>query len=257
VADAEVIVIQTRIPGTLGTTSPHADKLTQPSALSSWKMPPKMMPSSMPASWKPFLVMSPAASVGFLSTPKWNCPWPLTSLSRGWVTAFSAALPAEKKTWVVLALVSREPGSGKEDVGLQGVEVQGHGKVVEDARLEGCAEEQLRVVDVAEQLQGVGVGRGAVQERARLEDQLVGAEVVAFEKHELVLVRQVERPPRVLQKAEVESLNTGSGRIGAGVARRDEFCTPEAGLDVIRAWCEDGVVAGMDTVTGGVSRTGR
>ena len=56
----------------------------------------------MPASWKPFLVISPTASVGFFSTPKWNCPWPLMSLSSACVTALSAALPVEKKTWVVL-----------------------------------------------------------------------------------------------------------------------------------------------------------
>lgn len=82
----------------------YADRLTHPVELSSSKMPPKMMPSLMPASWKPSLVISPPAgvSVGFLSTPKWNWPWPLTSFLSAWVWALRGEAPVEKKTWEVL-----------------------------------------------------------------------------------------------------------------------------------------------------------
>lgn len=80
----------------------YGDKLTQPVELSSWKMPPKMMPSLMPASWKPLCTMSSPPSVGFFSTPKWNWPWPLTSFARALVTDLRAALPVEKKTCEVL-----------------------------------------------------------------------------------------------------------------------------------------------------------
>jgi hypothetical protein len=44
----------------------------QPPVLSSSKMPPSRMPSSMPLGWKPSLVMSPVDPVGFFSRPKWN-----------------------------------------------------------------------------------------------------------------------------------------------------------------------------------------
>ncbi len=81
----------------------YGDRLTQPAALSSSKMPPKMMPSLIPASWKPLLVMSLPPPMGFLRTPKWNWPWPLTSFFRACVCALRGELPVEKKTWDVLA----------------------------------------------------------------------------------------------------------------------------------------------------------
>lgn len=75
--------------------SPHGCRLTQPVELSSSKMPPKMMPSLMPDSWKPLLVMSPVPPIPFLSTPKWNWPCPLTSLAMAWVWETRAALSWE------------------------------------------------------------------------------------------------------------------------------------------------------------------
>ena len=84
-------------------TNAHAERLIHPVELSSKNIPPNMTPSSMPASWNPVFVMSAPASVGFLRTPKWNCPCPLTSLETASVTASRGAVPVEKKTCVVLA----------------------------------------------------------------------------------------------------------------------------------------------------------
>lgn len=75
---------------------------------------------------------------------------------------------------------------------LLGVEVEGETEVVEDALGEGGVEEDLALLDVAEQDQAVWVdtslGRG-VKEGTSLEDELVGAEVVALHECKLVLVR--------------------------------------------------------------------
>lgn len=74
---------------------------------------------------------------------------------------------------------------------LLGVEVEGQTEVVEDALGEGGVEEDLALLDVAEQDQAVWVDTslgGGVQEGTRLEDELVGAEVVALHECKLVLV---------------------------------------------------------------------
>lgn len=105
------------------------------------------------------------------------------------------------------------------------------------------AEEQRGVVDVGEEHQRVRVGDGLVEQGARLQDDLVGAEVGALEEDELVLVRQVEGSLCVLHEAEVERLDACGGRVGAVVAGGDELATTEADLYVVGARCEDGLVA--------------
>lgn len=89
-----------------------------------------------------------------------------------------------RSAYVILA-------SSEECLNLLGVEVEGQAEVVEDALGEGGVEEDLALLDVAEQDQAVRVdtslGRG-VQEGTSLEDELVGAEVVALHECKLVLV---------------------------------------------------------------------
>lgn len=126
------------------------------------------------------------------------------------------------------------------------VEVEGQAEVVEDTLGEGGVEEDLALLDVAEQDQAVRVDASLgrrVQEGTGLEDELVGAEVVALHERKLVLVREVERASSVLHQAEVEALNTQGGRIGAVVAGREELSTAEAQLDIVCAGGEDGLVA--------------
>lgn len=106
------------------------------------------------------------------------------------------------------------------------------------------AEEQGGVVDVGEEHQRVRVGDVLAEDGARLEDDLVGAKVVALEEDELVLVGQVEGPRRVLHEAEVERLDARRGRVGAVVAGGDELTAAEADLDVVGARGEDGLVTG-------------
>lgn len=124
------------------------------------------------------------------------------------------------------------------------VEVQRHAKVVERPLGELGAEEQRGVVDVGEEHQRVRVGDVLAEDGARLEDDLVGAKVVALEEDELVLVGQVEGPRRVLHEAEVERLDARRGRVGAVVAGGDELAATEADLDVVGARGEDGLVTG-------------
>lgn len=109
---------------------------------------------------------------------------------------------------------------------------------------EGSVEQYGSVVDVAEQLQSVGVGgTAASKDGTGLEDQLVRAEVVALEEDELVLVRQVQRPLGILHETEVQGLDASGARVSAAVAGGDQLSTPEARLDVVRARGEDGVIA--------------
>lgn len=126
------------------------------------------------------------------------------------------------------------------------VEVQGQSEVVEDALGEGGVEEDLALLDVAEQDQAVWVdaalGRG-VQHGTCLEDELVGAEVSALNERKLVLVREVERASSVLHQAEVEALHALGGRVRAVVAGREKLGTAEAQLNIVCAGSENGLVA--------------
>lgn len=126
------------------------------------------------------------------------------------------------------------------------IEVECQSEVVEDALGEGGVEEDLTLLDVAEEDQAVWVdaslGRG-VQERTSLEDELVGAEVVALHKRELVLVGEVERASSVLHQAEVETLDALGGGVGAVIAGREKLGTAEAHLNIVFAGCENGLVA--------------
>jgi hypothetical protein len=61
---------------------------------------------------------------------------------------------------------------------------------------------------------------------------LVGAEVLALEKDELIFVRQVQGPYVVLSDAEVESLDALGTRVGPFVTCRDEFGSTKADLVV-------------------------
>lgn len=194
------------------------------------------------------------------------------------MTAWSGLAPAEKKTCVVLCFggflsafdhLTSSPNlltrlwrihRGGLGQNLQGIKVKGDGKVVKGSGAERGAEKQLGrvLLDIAKELERVRVGGGLAQDGARLQDDLVGAEVVALEKDELVFVRQVQRPLCVLHEAEVQGLDAGGGSIGAGVAGNEEFRAPEAGLDVVGTGSKDGLVATWPEirVIGGVARTG-
>jgi len=56
----------------------NQESVTIPAELSSIKMPPRMIPSSIPGSWNPdVLIFAPGAlSVGFFSSPNWYSPPP-------------------------------------------------------------------------------------------------------------------------------------------------------------------------------------
>ena len=100
------------------------------------------------------------------------------------------------------------------------------------------AEEQLALVEVAKELQRVWVCRVLPKDRARLQDELVRAEVLALEEGELVLVGEVQRPHIVLSDAEVEGFDALGARICAIVAGWDELGAPERDLVI-----EDGLIA--------------
>lgn len=134
---------------------------------------------------------------------------------------------------------------------LQSIKVEEDAKVVEDARGEGGAEQEVALVDVAKELEGVGVGGVAAEDGAGLEHDLVGGEVVALEEDELVLVGEVEGPGGVLHEAEVEGLDAGGGGVGAGVGGGDELGAAEARLHVVGGGGEDGVVGDGDFEGGG------
>ncbi len=121
--------------------------------------------------------------------------------------------------------------------------VQSHGEVVEHAGCEGSAEQHLRWVGVhvAEELQQARVGRGLAEDRARLQHDLVGAEVVALEKYELVLVREVQRALRIGLDTKMQRLDSLGARVGAGVAGREQLGSAEASLAI-----EDGLVVDGD-----------
>lgn len=57
------------------------------------------------------------------------------------------------------------------------VEVHSHRKVVKHTVSEWCCEQHLPIVDVAEELKSVRVRSGLAENRASLQDDLVGAEV--------------------------------------------------------------------------------
>lgn len=118
------------------------------------------------------------------------------------------------------------------------VEIQLQCKIVERCVGEGGAEQQLALVEVAKELKRVWVGRVLSEDRPRLENKLVGAEVFALQEDELVLVREVQRPHGVFPDAEVEGLDSLGARVGAVVAGGQEFGAAEADLVV-----EDGRVA--------------
>ncbi len=113
-------------------------------------------------------------------------------------------------------------------------EIQGHGKVAEHTGGKRGAEENLRWVriHVADELEQIWVGGGLAEDGARLEDDLVRAEVFALEKRELVLVGEVQRALRICLYAEMQRLDTLRARIGPGVAGGEKLCSAEAGLAV-------------------------
>lgn len=124
---------------------------------------------------------------------------------------------------------------------IQCVEVKLQGKVVESARGERCAKQQLAVVEVAKELERVRVCGVLPKDRSGLENKLVCAEVLALEKCQLVLVGEVQRAHNILKDAEVERLDALGARVCAIVAHRDEFGAAESDLVI-----EDGVVADED-----------
>lgn len=93
-------------------------------------------------------------------------------------------------------------------------------------------EQQQSLLDVAEQLQRVRVGRVLAQDGTRLEHHLVGRKVGTLEEDKLVLVREVERALRVLGQAEVQRLDARGGGVGPVVGRREQLGAPEARLHV-------------------------
>lgn len=126
------------------------------------------------------------------------------------------------------------------------VEVKGQAEVVEDTLGEGGAEELLALLDVSKEDEAVWVHAslgGGVKHGASLEDELVGAEVVALNESKLVLVRGVERASSILHQAEVQALHALGGRVSAIVAGREKLSTTEAELNVVCARSKNGLVA--------------
>lgn len=93
--------------------------------------------------------------------------------------------------------------------------------------VEGSSEQSLGSLLVALQDQLRVAGRSVVQpveKSAGLEHKLVGAVAGVLEKHELVLVREVQRASRVGLQAEMEGLDTSSAVLGGdGEFNRDEL----------------------------------
>lgn len=129
-------------------------------------------------------------------------------------------------------------------LGLLLVKVELDTKVVKGALGEGGAKQQRGIVDVAKEHQRVRVGGRLVEDGARLQDDLVGAKVVALEKDHLVLVRQVERAGRVLHDAKVQRLDALGRRIRATVTGGQQLGAAEPKLDIVGARGKDGLVAG-------------
>src|SRR5690348_293867 len=90
---------------------------------------------------------------------------------------------------------------------VQFVKVESQRKVVKDVGGKGCTEEDFALVDVAKELERIRVRCVLPQDGPRLQDELVGAEIIAFEKSELIFVGEVQRPCAVLEDAEVEGFN--------------------------------------------------
>lgn len=131
------------------------------------------------------------------------------------------------------------------EYGVLLVKVHLYGKVVEALCSKGGAEQQLgrASVDVAKHIEGVSVVAGLARDGAGLDNNLVGAEFVVLEEHELVLVGKVQRPLGVLGHAEVEGLDTLGRIVGAIVAGDEQFGTSESILYRIRVGDKDGLVA--------------
>lgn len=130
-------------------------------------------------------------------------------------------------------------------------------KVVKHAILKRRIKQQLPVIHIPKQLQRVRVGRVLAQDGPCLEHKLVGAEVGALQKGELVLVREVERAHAVLEHAKVQRLDALRAGVSAVVAGGDQLGAAEGGLRV-----EDRVVGDeglngfrfeVDVKLGGVS----
>lgn len=85
-----------------------------------------------------------------------------------------------------------------------------------------------------------------INDRPRLQRELVRAVVRRLEEGELVLVRVVERARGVGAHAEVQRLDAGGGRVGAGVRRGLELGAAEPDLDVVWRGGEDGGVVDCD-----------
>lgn len=101
-------------------------------------------------------------------------------------------------------------------------------------------------VNVAEELEGIGVGSVLAEDGTGLEDDLVGAKVGALEENELVLVRQVQGALGILLEGEVQGLDALGRGILAIVAEGQHLGAAEADLDIGLARGEDGLVVDGD-----------
>ena len=116
---------------------------------------------------------------------------------------------------------------------------------MEHIRGEACIEEiHYRVrIHVPHQDQQIWVLTSWLSgNRARLQDELVGAERSIFKEHELVFMRGVERASVILSDRKVEGLDAEGGRVGTVVGVDLELGAAETGLDVGRRGGEDGFV---------------
>lgn len=126
---------------------------------------------------------------------------------------------------------------------IQSIKIQRQGKVVKHAGGEGRAKQQLVLVGVAKDEQRVGIQPRVLhaQDGARLEHELVGAEVGRLEEGELVLVREVQGASVALHDAEVDRLDSDGAVVVAVVAGGQELGAAEGSLVV-----EDGIVIDGD-----------
>lgn len=140
----------------------------------------------------------------------------------------------------------RRRALGVIDLHFIGVEVQHQAEIVPDvwcegsfpqgllwARGAGAEEEEGLCVFFRRGVAAVG-GSGA-------DGELIGGKVLVLDPDQLVLVAVVQWPRMVGSQTEVESLDSGDAVCRVGWFG-EEFCTSEAGLSVVRGWCEDRTV---------------
>ena len=126
------------------------------------------------------------------------------------------------------------------DWNIQGLKIERQGKVVNDRILERSPEEELAVIDISIQLQGICGITLVAQNSPRLEHKLVRRVIGALEEDKLILMREVQRPAGVFRDAEVDRLDAARGVVGPVVRGWEHLSTTESRLHIVVRGGEDG-----------------